>query len=104
MSLSSWTTRTHVTKWTNRAGNTIEFIPPVIDTPIKAITQNMRLLGGHIRLASTGAASSEEGFFNYLKIYGTPVKSGTCFNLVGLFATTGYLFGKITDAECPPAL
>ena len=78
---------THVTKWTNRAGNTIEFIPPVIDTPIKAITQNMRLLGGHIRLASTGAASSEEGFFNYLKIYGTPVKSGTCFNLVGLFAT-----------------
>ena len=38
------------------------------------------------------------------KIYGTPVKSGTCFNLVGLFATTGYLFGKITDAECPPAL
>jgi hypothetical protein len=95
---------THVTKWTNRAGNTIEFIPPVVDTPIKAITQNMRLLGGHIRLASTGAASSEEGFFNYLKIYGTPVKSGTCFNLVGLFATTGYLFGKITDAECPPAL
>ena len=77
--------------------------PPVVDTFIKAVTQNMRLLGGHIRLASTGAASSQEGFFSYLKIYGTPVKSGTCANLIGLFTTNGYLFGKIADAECPPA-
>lgn len=92
---------THVSKWTNRAGDTVDFIPPVVDTLIKAVTQNMLLLGGHIRLANTGAASTQEGFFEYLKVYGTPVRSGACFNLVGLFATTGFLFGKVTNADCP---
>jgi hypothetical protein len=91
----------HVSKWTNRAGNTIDFTAPVTDTFIKSVTQNMRLLGGHIRLATTGAASTEEGFFKYLKVYGTPVDSGTCFNLLGQFAMTGFLFGKITKADCP---
>jgi len=91
----------HVSKWTDRAGNTIDFTAPEVDSLIKAVTQNMRLLGGHIRFAATAAASTEEGFFKYLKIYGTPVKSGTCFNLLGQFATNGFLFGKITKADCP---
>jgi hypothetical protein len=94
---------THISKWTNGAGKTIDFVPPVGDKLIKSVTQNMRLLGGHIRLATSGAASTQEGFFAYLKIYGTPVKSGTCFNLLGLFTTTGFLFGKVTNAECPPS-
>jgi hypothetical protein len=91
----------HISKWTNKTGSTIDFAAPVTDTLIKSVTQNMRLLGGHIRLATSGAASTQEGFFAYLKIYGTPVESGTCFNLLGQFAMTGYLFGKVTNAECP---
>jgi hypothetical protein len=90
----------HNSKWTNQAGNAIEFIPPVFDTFIQSAAPNMLVLGGHIRLATTASASTEEEFLRYLKIYATPVASGTCFNLVGLFATTGYLFGKITKAEC----
>jgi hypothetical protein len=93
---------THTSKWSNGAGNTIEFVLPVFDTSIRSVTPNMRLLGGHIRLATTGAASTQEGFLTYLKIYGTPVKSGTCFNLTGLYTTTGFLFGRVTNAECPP--
>jgi hypothetical protein len=93
----------HDSKWTNRTGNTIDFIPPVFDTLIKSVTQNMKLWGDHLRLAATAAASTEEGFSKYLKIYGTPVDPGTCFNLVGLFATNGFLFGKVTNADCPPS-
>jgi len=91
----------HATKWTNRNGDTIDFTAPVVDPSIKSVTPNLRLLGGHIRLATTAAASTEEAFLRYLRAYGTRVEPGTCFNLLGQFAMTGFLFGKVTDASCP---
>ena len=91
----------HATKWTNRDGATIDFTAPVVDTLIKSVTPNLRLLGGRIRLATTAAASTEIDFVKYLQVYGTRVEPGTCFNLLGQFATTGVLFGKITNASCP---
>jgi hypothetical protein len=91
----------HATKWTNRDGEPVDFTAPVIDTLIKSGTPNLQLLGGHIRLATTAAASTEEAFLKYLRAYGVRVQPGTCFNLLGQFAMTGFLFGKVTDASCP---
>ena len=101
MTSSFWMTQVTTPSGPTRTGNTIDFIPPVFDTLIKSVTQNMKLWGGPLRLAATAAASTEEGFSKYLKIYGTPVDPGTCFNLVGQFATNGFLFGKVTN--CPPS-
>lgn len=91
----------HATKWTNRDGNTIDFAAPVADTLIKSVTPNLRLWGGHIRLATTAAASTDEDFLKYLRAYGVRIEPGTCFNLLGQFAINGFLFGKVTDASCP---
>jgi hypothetical protein len=91
----------HATKWTNRAGAAIDFTSPVVETLIKSGTPNLRLWGGHIRLATTASASTDEDFLKYLRAYGLRIEPGTCFNLLGQFAINGFLFGKVTDASCP---
>lgn len=56
---------------------------------------------GARKFATTAAASTEEAFLKYLRAYGVRVEPGTCFNLLGQFPMTGFLFGKVTDASCP---
>ena len=91
----------HATKWTDKDGATVDFAAIGADTLIKSVTPNLRLWGGHIRLATTAAASTDEGFLNYLRAYGVRIEPGTCFNLLGQFAMNGFVFGKVTDASCP---
>ena len=64
---------------------------------IKSVTPNLRLWGGHIRLATTASASTDEDFLKYLRAYGVRIEPDTCFNLLG----HGFVFGKASDAGCP---